>query len=199
MNKHERIEWCDIWVAGADTDTPPKVLLVGDSISRSYFAQVEEALAGKFLCARLATSTCICAPAFQKELSPVLDEYRFALIHFNNGLHGWDYDEDAYAKSFPRALDFIARRGRGSKLIWASSTPVRRRGALNEFDARTERARERNRIAAGHAASRGIPVNDLFARVESHPEYYSEDGCHFNPAGVAVLGNQVAQCILANA
>ena len=137
MNKRESIEWCDIWVTGADADALPRVLLVGDSITGSYFAQVEKSLAGKFLCARSATSICICASSFKKELSLVLDEYRFAVIHFNNGLHGWDYDEDAYAKSFPRILDFIARRSRGSKLIWASSTPVRRKGALNEFAAET--------------------------------------------------------------
>ena len=64
MKKRENIEWCDIWVTGADGDTLPKVLLVGDSIVVSYYAEVAKALAGKFFCARLATSLCVCAPAF---------------------------------------------------------------------------------------------------------------------------------------
>ena len=43
----ERIEWADIWVTDADKDDLPRVLLVGDSITRGYFGEVEEHLAGK--------------------------------------------------------------------------------------------------------------------------------------------------------
>jgi lysophospholipase L1-like esterase len=40
-------------------------------------------------------------------------------------------------------------------------------------------------------------VNDLFAAVIDHPEYFADDGVHFNEAGRAVLGGLVAQSILA--
>ena len=33
----ERIEWADIWVTDADKDDLPRVLLIGDSITRGYF------------------------------------------------------------------------------------------------------------------------------------------------------------------
>jgi hypothetical protein len=198
-NKHESIEWCDIRVTGADGNARPKVLLVGDSIAASYFFQVEKNLAGKFDCARMATSACLCSSAFRKQLGWVLGEFSFRVVHFNNGLHGMACSEASYARSFPQILDFIGRRSRSSRLIWASSTPVRRVGALNEFAPETDRVRARNRIAAEHAAARGIPINDLFARMEHHPEYHNEDAIHFNPEGAAILGDQVAQCILANA
>ena len=48
----ERIEWSDIWVTNADKDDLPRVLLVGDSITRQYFKTVEKALDGKANCAR---------------------------------------------------------------------------------------------------------------------------------------------------
>ena len=43
----ERIEWADIWVTDADKSDLPRVLLIGDSITRGYFDGVEKPLAGK--------------------------------------------------------------------------------------------------------------------------------------------------------
>lgn len=54
---------------------------------------------------------------------------------------------------------------------------------------------ERNRTAAEVAAARGIPVNDLFTPVLEHPEYFADDGVHYNAAGVAVLGDAVVKAI----
>jgi|SRR6056297_1834028 len=52
----ERIEWADMWVTDADKDDLPRVLVIGDSITRGYFGEVEKHLAGKAYCARLTTS-----------------------------------------------------------------------------------------------------------------------------------------------
>ena len=38
----ERIEWADIWITDADKDDLPRVLLIGDSITRGYFGEVEK-------------------------------------------------------------------------------------------------------------------------------------------------------------
>lgn len=196
MNKRERIEWCDIWVAGADDDSRPRLLMVGDSIARSYFVQAEKELNGAFLCARLATSICVGDTGIAKQLALLLDEYRFAAIHFNNGLHGWDYDAASYAKGLCRVLDFIKKRSPQSKLILANTTPVRRPEHLDEFDPKTDRVRERNRIAQDIATKRHLPTNDLFSLVIDHPEFFSGDGVHFNPTGQSILGQQVAQVVL---
>jgi hypothetical protein len=87
----ERIEWADIWVTDANKNDLPRVLLVGDSITRGYFAEVEKHLAGKAYCARLTTSKCVSDPSFADEVQLLLKHYNFAVIHFNNGLHGWGY------------------------------------------------------------------------------------------------------------
>ncbi|OQB40561.1 MAG: hypothetical protein BWY06_01136 [Candidatus Latescibacteria bacterium ADurb.Bin168] len=197
MTIHERIEWRDIWVMGADDDTTPRVLLVGDSIARSYYDHVEAALRGRLLCARLTTSTSVCDPAMEKELALLLDDYRFAVIHFNNGLHGFGYNEAEYAAGLARVLDFVLTRSPQSRLIWASSTVFRRTDGSGGLDARTDRVRERNRLAAGIAAARNLPVNDLFAAVVDRPELFSGDGVHLNEAGQRVLGTQVVKAILA--
>lgn len=196
MIHREYIEWRDMWVTGADDDKQLKLLLVGDSIVRSYFAPVETGLKGKFLCSRMTTSTCVCDRAIEKELALLLDDYSFDVIHFNNGLHGWDYDEASYSTGLSRTLDFIMIRSPKSRLICASTTPVRRTDNLGEFDPKTDRVRERNRMLRVLATQRHLPVNDLFASVADHPEYFSEDGVHLNSNGQNILGQQVIQSVL---
>lgn len=194
--KRESIEWCDVWVTGANETNLPRVLLIGDSISRLYYPGVEKALEGKAQCARLATSTCVCDPTYLKELSLLLDNYTFDVIHINNGLHGFGYSEQDYAKSLPGVLQYVKDHAQGAKIIWANTTPVRKVKNLSELDARTERVKERNRIADAAAKAQGIPIDDLFAPVVDHPEYFSKDGVHYNGKGAAVLSHVVADAIL---
>src|ERR1700742_965094 len=89
----EAIEWCDIWISHANETNLPRVLLIGDSITRDYYPEVEKRLAGKALVARLATSRFPADPMLAKEIALVLDGTRFDVIHFNNGMHGWHYSE----------------------------------------------------------------------------------------------------------
>ena len=51
----EAIEWCDIWISHANESNLPRVLLIGDSIARDYYPEVEKRLAGKAFVARLTT------------------------------------------------------------------------------------------------------------------------------------------------
>lgn len=112
-------------MTGADRSDLPRLLLVGDSIARSYFGTVEQTFEGRYQCARLCTSTCVCDESFNRELSLLLDEYPFAVLHFNNGLHGGGYDLATYRAGLERTWDFIATHAPGARCIWADSTPVR--------------------------------------------------------------------------
>src|SRR3982750_2981738 len=84
----ESIEWCDIWISHANETNLPRVLLIGDSITRAYYPEVESHLAGKAYVARLATSRFISDPILLQEIALVLGNTKFDIIHFNNGLHG---------------------------------------------------------------------------------------------------------------
>jgi len=144
----ERIEWADIWITDADKIDLPRVLLIGDSITRGYFGEVEKLLAGKAYCARLTTSKCVADPSFLDEVQLLLKQYRFAVIHFNNGLHGWDYTEDQYRAGLSALLNTFDNNAADAKLIWATTTPVRESGNLGRIAEKTERVKARNRIAA---------------------------------------------------
>ena len=78
MVHRENIEWCDIWVSGATGTTYPRVLLIGDSIARSYYPHVQKQLEGRYACARIASSKCVADPVYVRELELVLREYEFA-------------------------------------------------------------------------------------------------------------------------
>src|SRR5579859_2852075 len=87
----ESIEWCDIWISHANETKLPRVLLIGDSITRAYYPEVEKHLAGKAYVGRLSSSAFISDPALIQQIVMVLSQYQFDVIHFNNGMHGWQH------------------------------------------------------------------------------------------------------------
>jgi len=194
--KLERIEWTDVWVMNANADTEARVLLVGDSIVKGYYATVEKVLGEKVSCARYATSLFLSNPDYLAELSLLLNRYDFDVIHINNGLHGWDYSEEEYKAGLKGLLDTIQKCAPEAMIVWCLTTPVRIAKEVAKIDEeKNDRVIERNRIAAEIMREQEIPVNDLYAILIDHPEYFSEDGVHYNGKGQAAQGEQVAAMI----
>lgn len=169
----EYIEWSDIWIPGANKTDLPHVLLIGNSITRGYYGKVEAALKEKAYVGRLSNSKSVGDPALIEELAVVLKNTKFDVIHFNNGLHGFDYTEEEYDKSFPKLIKIIRKYAPKAKLIWANTTPVRTGEGMKEFAPITERLNVRNQIALKHINRASIEVNDLWKVVIDHPEYYA--------------------------
>ena len=192
----ERIEWIDIWVTDADKEELPRVLFVGDSITRGYFGAVEKQLAEKASCARLTTSKCVSDPTFDDDLLLLLKQYKFTIIHFNNGLHGWGYTEEQYRYGLLKTIAVLKENSNGAKLIWTTTTPVREKTDLNTFSKQTDRVIERNQMAAEIVKEQGIATDDLFELVKGHPEWQSNDGVHFNGGGNEAMARQVAESVL---
>lgn len=80
----ESIEWCDLWISHANETNLPRVLLIGDSITRAYYPEVEKHLAGKAYVGRLASSVFVSDPILLKEIAMVLDEDHSDNVHFND-------------------------------------------------------------------------------------------------------------------
>jgi hypothetical protein len=193
----EPIEWCDIWISHANETDLPRVLLIGDSISRDYYPEVEQRLAGKAFVARLSTSRFVTDPVLLKEVGLVLSETKFEVILFNNGLHGWQHTEAEYQNGLPKFIRTIRAQAPNAKLIWATTTPLRDdKGIPGDTKAEysDERIAARNALAAEIVATQKIPTVDLNAAVRGHPELHS-DNVHFNPQGSQILGAQAAEVI----
>jgi lysophospholipase L1-like esterase len=166
----------------------PRVLLIGDSITRAYYPAVEDTLKAKVYTARIATSKALGDPALIAELSVYLTEVPFDVIHFNIGMHGWDFSEEDYSRALPALLAAIRHGAPNAKLIWAQTTPVRKD---RENGATNSRIEERNRIARDFFKRESIPVDDLYALMLPHTDLHSDD-IHFNKEGSALMAAQVA-------
>jgi hypothetical protein len=193
----ESIEWCDIWISHANETNLPRALLIGDSIARDYYPEVEKRLGGKAFVARLATSRFVADHVLLKEIELVLSEMQFDVILFNNGMHGWQHTEAEYENGLPKFIKTIRAHAPKARLIWATTTPLRD-GKDVTYDTKAEYSDERiatrNAIAAKIVAAQKIPTVDLNAAVRGHPELHS-DNVHFNGQGVQILATQASDVI----
>ncbi len=185
----ENIEWCDVWLPDMKANDLPRVMLIGDSITRGYFQAVEQNLTGTAYVARIATSKAIGDPALVAELATFLRQARFDVVHFNIGMHGWAYSDEEYRRHFPSLVRAIRKNAPRAKIIWASTTPVRKD---RDPGPRNDRIQARNGIAREYASTHGIPVDDLYTLMTPHSEMHSDD-VHFNKEGNVLLADQVAR------
>jgi len=212
----ESIEWCDLWLTHANETNLPRVLLIGDSITRAYAPEVEKLLAGKAYVNRLASSAFISDPMLLEEIKLVLGHYHFDVIQFNNGMHGWSHSEAEYRAAFPKSIETIQKNAPGAKLVWADTTPLKnsQTAAASETSATANqnvdndklmlkddlktvsdaRIAARNAIAHEFVSRQKIPVVDLHSPMLGHPEFHT-DNVHFNPTGIAIQAELVAKQI----
>jgi len=196
-SSHESIEWCDIWISHANETNLPRVLLIGDSITRDYYPGVEKRLTGKAYIGRLCSSAFISDPALSQQITTVLGQYKFDIIQFNNGMHGWQHSEIEYEQAFPKLLATIHAKAPNAKLVWANTTSLKVSPHLppdNQSQATDERIAARNDIALKFIHTNEIYVVDLNSLSEGHPEYHT-DNVHFNDRGIALQATQVANHI----
>ncbi len=194
---HERIEWTDIWVTNANKNNLPRVLFVGDSIVRGYFNATEKELKDKANCARYTTSAFLTHQDFLNGLKIILKRYQFDVIHINNGLHGWDYSEEQYKSGFPDLITLLNNHAKNATIIWAMTTPVRKNGTINKLDKdKTERVKQRNKIAAEFIEKEQYKTSDLFSLTIDHPEYHSQDGVHFSSKGKEAQAKYIAGIVI---
>jgi lysophospholipase L1-like esterase len=116
----------------------------------------------------------------------------FAVIHFNNGMHGWFYTEEQYAAGLPGMISSIRKGARHAVLEWASTTPVLH-DSLNG-ESTNARIDERNRLASLSMQRRRIRIDDQHALMMKHQDLHLDD-VHFTPEGAALQGRQVAASI----
>ena len=189
-------EWLDIWLPHSNENNLPRVLLIGNSITRAYSPEVEQLLNGKAYIARLATSKSIGDPDLLPEIEMIMKYHHFDVVHFNNGLHGVGYTEKEYAEAFPAFFYTIKKNAPNAVLIWASTTPIREGKNMEAFSARVPRIKERNRIAADFLKDKNLITNDLFNFLIDKPIYFvGGDGVHLAKIGTTALAQKVATVI----
>ncbi len=196
----EKIEWT--WSDRPVKPVPglPNVLLEGDSITRGYYPAVEKDLHGVANVYLFATSACSGDPRLPGQLRDYFSMMgvHFAVVHFNNGMHGWGYTEAQYAAGLPKMIAALKAGAPGAKLIWATTTPLQHGpatpGGPGAPQATNARINARNRLAAEVMRRAGIPTDAVHALMLKHQDLHSGD-VHYTNAGYAVAAEQVAVSI----
>ena len=158
IHKREKIKGTPTaWAYVKDDPKLPRVLLIGDSVSRGYTMAARTALAGK---ANVHRAPENCGPTANglKKLDVWLGDGKWDVIHFNFGIH----DRATPPADYEQRLEKIVARLQktGAKLIWASTTPIPKDEAKKQTP---ESIVERNAIAARVMQKHGVAVDDLFA------------------------------------
>ena len=192
---HENTEW-SISYAYHLTDAKknlPRILLVGDSICQGYQGKVAAKLDGKANVTYWASSYCVTSPGYLRLLAFYLDEAKYDVIHFNNGLHSCETPVADYEKSYLAALQFIRKKQPDAKIVWASSTPI------NTKDARADKVASLNAAARRAAESvEDVAENDLYALADPlDRKAYWVDTHHYTDAGYELLASQVVEKVVA--
>lgn len=179
------------WDFIEDDPALPRVLLIGDSVSRGYTQAVRKELEGE---ANVHRAPANCGPTARglEKLDLWLGDGEWDLIHFNFGIH----DRRTPPADYERRLGEIVDRlqATGATVLWASTTPMP--ADWKEGPEMAEAVVERNAIAARVMEERGVATNDLFSSVSPRlAELQIPADCHFNSRGYAFLGQRVAEAI----
>ena len=183
------------------------VALVGDSIRLHAEPFVRRSLPSRFKLRSPTvngkSSDCVAA-GIRDWIPPGTAD----IVHLNCGLHDIRRDPGQrrprispteYIANLRQVFEYLAATG--ACVIWATSTPVRE--ALDEpIDSpRWHQADlvRYNRLSVELALGFGFRVNDLHGRLSEAPvdALLMPDGVHFNHAGNALIGRQVAAAIRA--
>lgn len=178
------------WDFVQDDPKLPRVLLIGDSVSRGYTQAARKALAGK---ANVHRAPANCGPTAigLKNIEVWLGDGKWDVIHFNFGIH----DRGTPLADYTQRLEQLIARMKqtGAKLVWASTTPIPDDPPKKQTAASIV---ERNRAAAELMQKHGIATDDLFAAITPHlAEMQNPNDVHFNAMGYEFLGQTVAASI----
>jgi lysophospholipase L1-like esterase len=178
------------WDFVQDVAGLPKVLLIGDSVSRGYTQAVRKALAGK---ANVHRAPENCGPTANglKKIDIWLGEEKWDVIHFNFGIHDRNTPLTEYGARLEQLVQRMAKTG--AKLVWASTTPIPDDAPKQQTAVSVV---ERNQLAAKIMEKCGVKTDDLFEAITPHlATLQNPNDVHFNAAGYDFLGQTVATAV----
>ncbi|UUO08536.1 SGNH/GDSL hydrolase family protein [Blastopirellula sp. J2-11] len=193
IHKREKVAGkSNAWDFVTDDPALPRVLLIGDSVSRAYTQTVRKELAG---IANVHRAPANCGPTATglKKLDVWLGDDKWDLIHFNFGIHDRATPLTDYAARLEQLVERMQKTG--AKVAWASSTPIP--DVPGKFTAKS--MVERNATAAKVMKEHGVAIDDLFTAITPRlEELQNPNDVHFTSAGNQFLGEQVATFLKAS-
>ena len=177
----------------------PRVLLIGDSVTNAYLEPVRKALAGKANIDAWITPTTQADKSLPKTLAAILGWQKYAVVHFNLGLHGWQAGRIPEGQYEPLTRQLVQNLRAGAPqatLIWATITPVTVKGEPEKLNPDIQPTiEEHNRMALAVMKAEGVEIDDLAGLMAKNLPLAAGDMFHWKPAGVALLTESVTKSI----
>ena len=178
------------WDFVEDRPGLPRVLLIGDSVSRAYTQTVRKELEG---IANVHRAPANCGPTASgiKNIEVWLGDGKWDVIHFNFGIH----DRNTAAADYSARLEQLVERMKktGARLMWATTTPI-----PDTADGKQKASSiiEKNGIADGIMKRHEVAVDDLHTAILPHlDKLQNPNDVHFTPEGNHFLGKTAATAI----
>ena len=185
--------------------TVPKVLLLGDSIRKSYQPHVAELLAGRAEVVGPAANCAHSAVTLEWADRWIEELGRPDIVHWNNGIHDCGHNPKRTPVQIPLetyVANLTAILGRLRKVtpnvVWATMTPIHpsRPFSNDGWSWRTEEVDRYNAAARELMVKNSVPIDDLHAVVWPNvDEFLREDQIHLSDAGQQACAKAVAECL----
>jgi len=184
----------------------PRLLIIGDSISRGYTVPTRHVLQGQVNVHRAPENCGPTRNALSKfntsssvtHLDVWLGKGKWDVIHVNFGIHDRATNPATYKANLLTLIKQL--KATGAKIIWARTTPnsPAPTNASGHTMFTAQQCQTVNEIADQIMKEQGIVENDLYATIEPHLKELQRPGdVHFQDEGYEIMGKQVAKSVLA--
>lgn len=193
----ESTEWISSWCDHTEKADMPRILLIGDSITRGYQGFVRELLRDACYVDYIATSYAIDTSFYFGLIRAFVADSDYAAVHLNHGLHGVHMSREVYEERLRELLCDI--RGTGAGTMLATTTIAYEAGNQMLSEVWTPRVEERNAAVSALAKEFDLPIDDLYSvSLTVGKTDRSSDGIHYTETGFRILAESVAKNIKNN-
>jgi len=179
----------------------PRILLIGDSIANSYLEPVRKNLEGKANIDAWITPTSQADKRLPDILAGILGAEKYAVVHFNLGLHGWQkgrIPEGQFEPLTRTMVQALKKNAPDAKLIWATITPVTVKGEPEKLNPEIQPIIEQhNAMALKVMKEEGVAINDLSALMLPNLKLASGDMFHWKGEGRDLMVKAVTESLTA--
>ena len=186
----ETYEWDDIWWEQTQRTDAKRILYIGDSISRGTRRLVTKLSEETILCDGYATSKGLDNPYLLPTLHLFASqEKKRDAVLFNNGLHGWNLDEESdYPLYYEKVVQGLLKEFPDTPIVLVLTTHIK-------SPSRDPRVQKRNEAAKAIAEKYSIPVLDFYRLTVENVHLRGEDGVHYAPEGYELMAKAVIDCV----
>ncbi len=177
----------------------PNVLMIGDSILNGYLAAVQKALDGRANIDAWVTPTSQGDKQLPGILAAMLGAKKYAVIHFNLGLHGWQkgrIPEGQFEPLTHNMVQAMKKAAPDAKLVWATITPVTVKGDPEKLNPEIQPTIvEHNAMALKVMQEEGVAIDDLSGLMLPNLKLAAGDMFHWKTEGRDMQAKSVAEAI----